>query len=720
MLRSLFILPLLVANLLAAPQKTPAELDAHLRELAPSLVDSTIAIFLGGGSGSGVIVTEDGLVITAAHVTSKPGEQVKVLLSDGRELPATSLGADHETDGALLQINAPGPFPFRPYVKTKTYEVGDWAIATGHPGGPVIGRPAPVRIGRIIAAGVGSGFRDAISTDATVISGDSGGPLFNLDGEVIGINSNVGMPWTANQHVPMPAIIAKWDALMASEMIGRASASPGSGQGEEPFDEPFRELRKEFLEALGQRPADDTTAKELRERPALLDPHTMQHYLDQWAPDEEAPTAPFLGLKLDLGETSRALVEDVVSDSPAEQAGLQKGDIIQSLAGKPISSPISFALALKSLESAESISIQTDRGAISLKPRSIPARRHFPMPVAGLISMMVSDSAIKTPPSIREVNRQFLEPLEPLLDGLSHSVMPIYQDRKLLTHATAVSRTQLITKASELEKKEDLVIRFEENDYPFTVVSTDKKRDLALISAKIEGLSPIKLRAPEPEVATLVFTPTKQGFLSGVITQPARSAPAKGFELNVESDQPSGYVGISFTPDDIQPTVQTVELGSPADSSGFLEGDVITHFQGKKVETIEDISKALKNFTPGQKVKFKIQRDTEEMTIPVILDVRPAGTSDKPSRAALQRDQALSSLSARGGKLSKRRNEFPRVLYHDQLLPANHTGTPLVDVEGNIVGINIARSLRQRSLALPMSEIIAFFREELEKDRRTD
>ncbi|MDB4693768.1 PDZ domain-containing protein, partial [Akkermansiaceae bacterium] len=117
-------------------------------------------------------------------------------------------------------------------------------------------------------------------------------------------------------------------------------------------------------------------------------------------------------------------------------------------------------------------------------------------------------------------------------------------------------------------------------------------------SAKIEGLSPIKLRAPEPEVATLVFTPTKQGFLSGVITQPARSAPAKGFELNVESDQPSGYVGISFTPDDIQPTVQTVELGSPADSSGFLEGDVISHFQGKKVETIEDISKALKNFTP--------------------------------------------------------------------------------------------------------------------------
>ncbi|MDB4799304.1 S1C family serine protease, partial [bacterium] len=201
--------------------QTPKDLDRIVRELVPDLVDATVAIMINGGSGSGVIISPEGLVITAAHVTSDPKKQMKVLLSDGRELPATSLGVDHETDGALLQINAPGPFPYRPYVETKTYKVNDWVIATGHPGGPVVGRPAPVRLGRISEAGTKSGFSDAITTSAMVISGDSGGPLYNLKGEVIGINSNISGSWRINKHVPLPSIVARWDALIAGEAFGR-------------------------------------------------------------------------------------------------------------------------------------------------------------------------------------------------------------------------------------------------------------------------------------------------------------------------------------------------------------------------------------------------------------------------------------------------------------------------------------------------------------------
>lgn len=720
MLRSLFFIPLLGSLLLSAQEKTPAELDAHLRELAPRLVESTIAILLGGGSGSGVIVTPDGLVITAAHVTSKPGQSVKVLLSDGRELPATSLGADHETDGALLQINAPGPFPFRPYVKKNTYKVGDWAIATGHPGGPIIGRPSPFRLGRILADGVGSGFSDPITTNATVISGDSGGPLFNLNGEVIGINSNILMPWTGNRHVPMPSIIAKWDALMASEMIGRPSQS-AMPQFEELFDEPYRDLREKFFEMLDARPADDTEARELRERPYILDPHHMQGFLDRWTPEEEeGEKIPFLGLKLDLHKITQALITDITEGSPAEKAGLKKGDLIQALDGKTISSPTDFALTLKSLKETASIRLTTNRAIVTLTPASVPKRPHFPMPVAGLIPMMISDGQVESPPSIRKLTRDFLAPLQPLQAKFNRSVMPIYEGDQLLTHATAITENQLITKASEIEKKENLIIRFEEKDYLIKVITTDEKRDLALIAVEIEGLEPIKLTAPEPEVAALVFTPTARGLLPGVITQPSRSSPASGFELNVESDQPSSYVGISFTTDDIKPTIQTVELGSPADNAGFLEGDVITHFQDKEIENIDDLAEALKDFAPGQKVRFQLKRDEEEIKISLILDIRPALTTDKPNRAALMRDRALSSLSARGGKLSKRRNDFPRVIYHDQLLPMTETGTPLIDHEGNVLGINIARSLRHRSLAIPVSEVLAFYREKLSLGPQTD
>ncbi|MDB4784937.1 S1C family serine protease, partial [Akkermansiaceae bacterium] len=256
--------------------QTPKDLDRIVRKLAPDLVDATIAIIVNGGSGSGVIVSPEGLVITAAHVTNDPKKQMKVLLSDGRELPATSLGVDHETDGALLQINAPGPFPFRPYVETKTYKVDDWVIATGHPGGPVVGRPAPVRLGRISEAGTKSGFSDAITSSAMVISGDSGGPLYNLKGEVIGINSNISGSWRINKHVPLPSIVARWDALIAGEAFGRPMQP--QQEAEDLFNEPYAKLRERFEDALSKHSENDPEAMALLKKPRLLDPHHMQKF----------------------------------------------------------------------------------------------------------------------------------------------------------------------------------------------------------------------------------------------------------------------------------------------------------------------------------------------------------------------------------------------------------------------------------------------------------
>lgn len=693
------LLPFLFIGSLFA--QTPKELDRTLRKLTPDLVEATVAIMLDGGSGSGVIVTPDGLVITAAHVTNKPGETMKVLLSDGRELPATSLGVDHETDGALLQINAPGPFPHRPYVETKTYNIGDWVIATGHPGGPVIGRPSPVRLGRISEAGTKSGFSDAITTSAMVISGDSGGPLYNLKGEVIGINSNISGSWKINKHVPLPAIVARWDALMNSESFGRPTRQ--QDQVGDLFDEPYAALRKRYEEALAKHGKDDPEAAALLKRPRLLDPHHMQKFLNRWEPDPEADKAPQYGFQL---ETRAARIVEILPDTPAAKSGLAKGDVIIALNGQPVADTVSLAIKLRK---GGEILLTTSNGKnILLKPDEVIARAHFPQPVAGVIDMIVIEQSEGDTGPERIPTKDFMAELEPIRKAFERSVVPLKDSRgRAIVSATVIDETgELLTKASEIKGIEELTASVDGEEYPVTIMATDDGADLALIRIDVDDLVPVNWEVKEPRVGQLLLTPGGRRIMTGVITQPAREAPEKGYELNYTSEKPSAYLGVTFSPVSTTPVIETIELGSPADKIGLLEGDEIIKFEGSPISTIEALADRISKRSPGEKVTLLVKRGDEEVELRPILDLRPPTSAGSFDRSASQRDGSLSSLSARGGELSKRRNGFARVLYHDQPISPLLTGTPLVNLKGEVVGINIARAMRHRSLAIPTLEII--------------
>tara|TARA_B110000003_G_scaffold107123_2_gene109505 strand:+ start:9795 stop:11927 length:2133 start_codon:yes stop_codon:yes gene_type:complete len=676
--------------------QTPKDLDRILRKIAPDLVDATVAIMINGGSGSGVIVSPEGLVITAAHVTNDPKKQMKVLLSDGRELPATSLGVDHETDGALLQINAPGPFPYRPYVETKTYKVNDWVIATGHPGGPVVGRPAPVRIGRISEAGTKNGFSDAITTSATVISGDSGGPLYNLKGEVIGINSNISGSWRINKHVPLPSIVARWDALIAGEAFGRPM-KPQQEAGDL-FNEPYAKLRERFEDALSKHSENDPEGMALLKKPRLLDPHHMQKFLDRWEPDPEAPKSPQYGFQLE-GRAPR--ITSIIPNSPAAKSELRIGDVITAVNGHPFPRTTDLALILKK---GGKVSLTLNRGKIvELTPMEVIARKHFPQPVAGVIDMIVIEApdGDNRPEQIPE--KSFTGDVEIIRKRFENSIIQLKSGRgKTLVSATVIHEIgQLITKASEIADVEDLSATVNGQNYPVTIMAVDEATDLALINIDVKGLIPVKWEAKEPKVGQLLVTPDGKTVLVGVITQPGREAPKKGYELNHTSEKPSAYLGVTFSAETSAPVIETIEIGSPADKIGILEGDKIIQFEGVPVSTVEALAELLTKRSPGEKVEISIQRGSEEVKVKPILDVRPATAAGSFDRQASQRDGRLSELSARGGDLSQRRDDFPYVLYHDQLLTPRLTGTPLVDLKGEVVGINIARAMRHRSLAIP-------------------
>lgn len=184
------------------------QLERTVKELAQRLKECTVSV----GGGSGVIVSEDGLILTCAHVGGTAGRTVNVRLSDGRRVAAETLGNHHQTDAGMMKIKTDGPWPFAPIADRGDIRPGLWCIAMGYPVSFAAGREAPVRLGRVLRT-----TDSSITTDAVIMGGDSGGPLFDLQGRVIGINSRVGNSLTGNVHVHIGAFRTHWEDLIAGK-----------------------------------------------------------------------------------------------------------------------------------------------------------------------------------------------------------------------------------------------------------------------------------------------------------------------------------------------------------------------------------------------------------------------------------------------------------------------------------------------------------------------
>jgi len=183
-------------------------IETRVRPIVDRVRQCTVGIIVGDAQGSGVIVSEHGLVLTAAHVVMTPRRKVIVVLSDGRHLEAHTLGVNVGTDCGAVQIADPGPFPACKLSDMQALRVGDWCVATGHPGGYQEGRSPVLRLGRVVEFHSGM-----LHSDCPLLGGDSGGPLFDLNGNVIGIHSRIGARTSLNLHVPVSLFLRDWDRL---------------------------------------------------------------------------------------------------------------------------------------------------------------------------------------------------------------------------------------------------------------------------------------------------------------------------------------------------------------------------------------------------------------------------------------------------------------------------------------------------------------------------
>lgn len=366
-------------NLSSAPQSVAEllELESRIRQTVEKALPATVSLIITRENnqfqGSGVIISPDGYVLTAAHVAERPGNRVTVIMHDGTRYRGITLGLNRELDDGLVKITDPeaGEVPWAPLGSADALPAGTWTVALGHPGGYQQGRPPVVRVGRVLAKA-----KEYLLTDNTLVGGDSGGPLFDLDGRVIGIHSRIEQGIVNNVHVPSDRFLEDWDGLIQSKQWGgmlpdwmrrgpaaddglRFDFDHDEGEGARvrrvlsgsPAEQAGIEVHDRII-AIDDKPV--TNAQELMLRRTALRPGKPVMYTVRRGnatmrievtpveptqirvPNERSdPGRPVLGIEMDPAYQGPGVrLEAVSSGGPAERSGLTAGDIIIGFDGQ--------------------------------------------------------------------------------------------------------------------------------------------------------------------------------------------------------------------------------------------------------------------------------------------------------------------------------------------------------------------------------------------------
>lgn len=197
------------------------EIERKVISLTDSAIQSTVSVRVGDAQGSGVIIdNKAGYILTAAHVIGLAQKNATIILHDGRTLKGRTMGLNRGLDAGLVKLIEDDEIDISklsavPMGDISKLEPGEWVLATGHPNGYQAGRAPVVRLGRVV-----SRKKHLLQTDCTLIGGDSGGPLFNMKGEVVGIHSRIGPSTSWNFHIPVSAFQNDWEKLVSGDMWG--------------------------------------------------------------------------------------------------------------------------------------------------------------------------------------------------------------------------------------------------------------------------------------------------------------------------------------------------------------------------------------------------------------------------------------------------------------------------------------------------------------------
>ncbi|OCW55785.1 Do family serine endopeptidase [Hoeflea olei] len=258
--------------------------------------------------GSGFFISEDGYLVTNNHVV-EDGSAFTVIMDDGTELDAKLVGRDSRTDLALLKVEEARKFVYVDFADDSKVRVGDWVVAVGNPfglGGSVTAGIVSAR-GRDIGAGP---YDDFIQVDAAVNRGNSGGPTFNLNGEVIGINTAIFSPSGGNVGIAF-AIPASTARTVIADLMKNGSVERG------------------------------------------------------WLGVQIQPVTADIAESLGLSGENGAIVAEPQKDTPAEKAGIKAGDVVTAVNSDTVKGPRELAKMIAGFDPGEKVDITVWRNGKS-------------------------------------------------------------------------------------------------------------------------------------------------------------------------------------------------------------------------------------------------------------------------------------------------------------------------------------------------------------------
>lgn len=298
-------------------------------------------------------------------------------------------------------------------------------------------------------------------------------------------------------------------------------------------------------------------------------------------------------------------------------------------------------------------------------------------PLAATLSVAASD----------HLPRSLLAAFREVVREPSRSAVQVYCDGYRACLGTVVRPDGfLVTKASELKKgKIECQLFGQSQKHEAQVVARDAATDLAILKIAVDGLTPPRWVEGEPPAigSWLASVGLSQDPISvGVVSAPTRKISPPPAALGIQLDQNEDVARIA-----------SVMPGLAADRAGLKGGDVILQVDGVEIKGRQNLQQAIRARQPGDKVTLVIEREGQQQTLEVTLG----------SMNDFIRDERAEFQNSLGGALSERRTGFPLAIQHDSVLKPSECGGPVVDLDGNVVGVNIARAGRVESYALPAS-----------------